>query len=82
MRPTLQVLSVMFSIMNYSRLWVVSPEDYVTADEKVESTGELTNADITAQVQKQHGIDEDDDNDYDDSSIRYVEPIVTLARKV
>ena len=44
----------------------VSPEEYIAADEEVETVGELTNADFVSQVQRQHNA-EDEDEDDDDS---------------
>ena len=54
----------------------VSPEEYITADEEVETVGELTNADIVAQVQSQQNAEDEDEDD--DDSVQNDEPMVTV----
>ena len=41
---------------------VLAPEDYIDADEAVETTGDLSNAEIVAQVEREKGKDDEDDN--------------------
>ena len=46
---------------------VLAPEDYIDADEAVETTGDLSNVEIVAQVEREKKKDDKDDNGDDDN---------------